>query len=129
MRLSTPLETPRLRLRTLTPDDGRHVGNIKLGPINRHHRRGDIGLLIGERDQWGRGLAAEAIAAMTAYAFAELGLNKVVAGCYAANEGSRRAFLKAGFAEVARRPRPRHWLSDGVWQDDVVLECFAPARD
>src|SRR5512145_456926 len=36
----------------------RHIGNIKLGPINPYHRRADIGLLLGERGEWGKGYAS-----------------------------------------------------------------------
>src|SRR3990167_3633923 len=49
--------------------DPMHVGNVKLGPINGYHRYGDIGILIGERDRWGRGYATEAIELLAGYAF------------------------------------------------------------
>lgn len=102
----------------------RHIGNIKLGPIDPHHSRADIGLVVGDPEQWGKGFAAEMIAAVTEYAFRDLKLNKVIAGCYGENEGSRRAFLRAGFSEVARRPR--HWRSGDTWSDDVLLERLNP---
>ncbi len=100
-------------------DDETHIGNIKLGPIDPHHRRGDFAIVIGAREHWGKGYACEAIEALTAYAFDALELHKVTAGLYASNEGSRRAFLKAGWFEEGRRSR--HWYSDGEWQDDVQL--------
>lgn len=82
----------------------RHIGNIKLGPIHWIHRTGDIGLIIGEHDCWGRGYATEAIKLMTDYAFRILGLQKVTASSYDLNQGSIRAFQKAGFEiEGARR--------------------------
>lgn len=100
-------------------DGGDHIGNIKLGPIDWNHRHGDIGIIIGSRPHWGRGYAAEAIAGVTTYAFNVLNLHKILAGLYAANEGSRRAFLKAGWFEEGRRPS--HWLCQGEWQDDIKL--------
>src|SRR5690349_16374628 len=42
-------------------DSGRHIGNIKVGPIREHHSLADVSLLIGARDCWGQGYAAEAI--------------------------------------------------------------------
>lgn len=103
--------------------DGRHVGNIKLGPVDRHHRRAEIGLLIGDRSVWGRGIAASSIELATRYAFDSLGLLKVTAGCYAGNVGSRRAFEKAGFeVEAIRR---RHFLLDGTPEDAVLLARWA----
>jgi len=77
--------------------DGRHIGNIKLGPIHWIHRRGDISLFIGDRSCWGQGYATEAIATLRDWAFAVHDLQKLTAGIYAGNPGSRRAFEKCGF--------------------------------
>ncbi len=101
----------------------RHVGNIKLGPIDRHHRRAEIGLLIGDRSVWGRGIASSAIELAARYAFESLGLLKITAGCYAGNVGSRRAFEKAGF--VVEAIRKRHFLLDGAPEDAVLLARWA----
>lgn len=101
----------------------RHVGNIKLGPIEEPHRRGDIGIVVGERDCWGKGYAAEAIELVTSWALGELRLAKVTAGAYSTNIGSIRAFERAGYAIEA--VRPRHYLSDGAWVDAVLLARFA----
>lgn len=105
--------------------DGRHIGNIKLGPINRHHGTAEIGLLIGERDEWGKGHARAGIELISGYAFNGLGLAKLTAGCYAGNEGSRRAFLNAGFAEEGRRVS--QWLAEGQRLDGILLGKVNPA--
>jgi ribosomal-protein-alanine N-acetyltransferase len=98
---------------------GRHVGNIKLGPIDRRHGLGEIGIMIGDRGAWGRGVGTAAIERLAAIARDELGLRKLSAGCYAANAGSRRAFEKAGFA--VEGVRPGHYLLDGRPEDAVLL--------
>jgi ribosomal-protein-alanine N-acetyltransferase len=77
--------------------DNRHIGNIKLGPLKWIHRYGDISLLIGEKDCWGKGYASEAIRLLCEYAFGTLNLRKVCAGAYADNIGSIRAFENVGF--------------------------------
>lgn len=99
--------------------DGRHIGNIKLGPIQAYHRHGAIGLLIGERDSWGRGYAAEAIAGISAHAFGVLGLEKLYAGCYASNQGSCKAFLRAGYVEESRQKGM--WTLDDRREDNIQL--------
>ena len=78
-------------------NEGRHIGNIKLGPIHWLHRRADLSLFIGERECWGQGYASEAISLVCDWAFRELDLQKLNAGIYAGNLGSRRAFEKCGF--------------------------------
>jgi len=103
----------------LKDQGGRHIGNIKLGPINRHHRFGAIGLLLGAKDCWGRGLATESIRALSAHAFGPLGLNKLVAGIYANNPASLRAFERAGFIIEGRYRR--HYLFEGEWIDSYHM--------
>lgn len=105
-------------------DGDRHIGNIKLGPVNTHHARAEIGLLIGDRDCWGKGYASEAIAILTDFAFQTIGLRRVGAGAYAENEGSARAFEKAGYRrEAVFRD---HWWHDGRFQDGVYLAKINP---
>jgi RimJ/RimL family protein N-acetyltransferase len=84
-------------LAVVVKEDDRHIGNIKLGPINWVHRRGDIGILIGEKDCWGRGYGTEAIRLLVRHAFMQLNLHRLVAGVYEDNPGSIRAFQKNGF--------------------------------
>ena len=77
--------------------DQKHIGNIKIGPINWNHMAADVGYFIGSRDAWGKGLATEAVRRVTEFAFEELKLNKCNAGVYSGNPGSIRVLEKAGY--------------------------------
>lgn len=100
-------------------EDGMHVGNIKLGPINWIHRFADVSLLIGEKSAWGKGIGTEAICLLTRFAFEMLNLHKLRSGCYADNKGSAKAFLKAGFVEegILRK----QWQVAGTYQNEVIF--------
>ena len=39
----------------------KHIGNIKLGPINFIHKSAEISYFIGEKELWGKGYATKAI--------------------------------------------------------------------
>jgi RimJ/RimL family protein N-acetyltransferase len=97
----------------------RHIGNIKLGPIDRRHKTAALGIAIGEREYWRRGLATQAIAAVSDHALSVLGLERVEAGFYADNVPSQRAFLRAGFVEEGRRQGAR--LCEGARMDEVLM--------
>ena len=88
----------------IAKDLDRHIGNIKLGGINQNHRYGDIGLIIGRKEYYGRGIATESIRLVTDYAFDRLALHKVWCGIYAPNIGSLRAFQNAGWELYATEP-------------------------
>lgn len=104
--------------------NSRHIGNIKLGPINRYHSTSDIGLIIGEHVEWGKGHASAAIEMLSDYAFTKLGLAKLTAGCYEKNEGSRRAFLNSGFVEEGCRIA--QYLVEGKRRDGIMLGKVNP---
>lgn len=109
--------------RILSNSDSQHIGNIKVGSISPHHKRAEIGILIGERDYWGQGLASEAIELVTNYCFTTLDLHKVTAGCYSSNEGSRRAFETAGYSVEAVQ-KEQFLDDDGNWNSGIILARF-----
>lgn len=100
-------------------DDGTHIGNIKLGPIETAHARAWIGIVVGDRRRWGQELATQAIDAVARHGLDDLGLRRVLAGIYGDNQGSLRAFAKAGFREIARIPA--HSRSGQAWVDDIIV--------
>jgi ribosomal-protein-alanine N-acetyltransferase len=100
-------------------DTEQHIGNIKLGPIDWAHRLADVGILIGDKNCWGKAYATEAIGLVVKFAFQELNLHKLTAGFYAANKGSEKAFIKNGF--VVEGIRARHRLCEGIYMDTVIL--------
>jgi RimJ/RimL family protein N-acetyltransferase len=100
-------------------DGGQHIGNIKIGPIDRHHMNAAVGIIVGEKRNSGQGIAAEAIRAVARYAFQSMGLEKLWAGCYAPNVASVRAFEKAGF--VREGHLNRHWRLEGNEFVDGIL--------
>lgn len=95
----------------------RHVGNIKLGPVNPVHRHADLSYFIGERDVWSRGFATEAIRIATRFGFEQLKLHRIQAVVDAANVRSAKALERAGFV---REGVAREKLSTGEgWSDQV----------
>lgn len=102
----------------------RHIGNIKLGPIDWNHRLADVGILIGEKEHWGKGYATEAIRLIVDYGFGKLNLHKLTAGCYDVNQASIKIFQKAGFS--IEGTRKQHYYCDGTYVDAVLLGFVRP---
>lgn len=75
----------------------KHIGNVKIGPIDMLHATAQIGLFIGDKTHWGRGIATNVIQGLSNWAFNELKLEKLEAGCYEENFASKKAFLNSGF--------------------------------
>src|SRR5262245_38986491 len=76
---------------------GRSVGTIGLSHIDRVNRRAEYGVLIGEPDARGKGLAAEASRLLLAYAFGTLALRRVYLHVFARNSDALRLYRRVGF--------------------------------
>ena len=78
-----------------------HVGNIKLGPINRFHQSAEISYLIGNKKFWGKGLGTEAVKMIIQVAKRKFKLKKLTAGCYSNNYGSIKVLKRNSFKKEA----------------------------
>jgi len=100
-----------------------HIGNIKM-IFFPHHHRGELSIFIGDKNCWGKGFATESINLISSFAFNEIKLHKLTAGCYSNNVGSAKAFEKASFhREAVLR---NHYLCEGQF---VHRYCYARFSD
>ena len=78
-----------------------------------------MGILVGEKDCWGRGLGTQAVKLVAEHAFLRLNLNRVYAGAVKENIGSIRIFEKAGFQRegLARES----YFCEGNYRDCIQL--------
>lgn len=102
----------------VTRSDGRHVGNVKVGPIVERHAHADVSYFIGDRPSWGRGLGTQAVRLATQLGFERLAMHRLQAGLYETNVGSQRVLEKAGYTYEGRLQKqlrgPNGW-EDHVW--------------
>lgn len=114
-------DTIRAFLRTVAKPfaiehDGVFVGTICLRTIDRESALAEVGILLGDRRVWGRGVATAALRQLEQYAFDVLGLRKLWAGT--CNQACERLFARSGWTlEGTQR---RHCLFDGVYVDHTL---------
>lgn len=78
---------------------GKYVGNVSLQEIDLINRTAEIAIIIGEKEYWGKGIAAEAFKCMIKHGFERLNLYKIYAGTASENEGMIKAFEKTELLE------------------------------
>lgn len=97
---------------------GEAVGAVGFEHRNDIWRRSvEIGYWLAE-PYWGRGIASEAVRAMTDWAFASWDVERVWAGVFAWNPASARVLEKAGFRLEGRLHRSA--IKDGQVVDELV---------
>ena len=77
------------------------IGHIGLKIINHTSKIAEVGYML-KQSSHGKGFASESLQLIKDHAFAELGLNKLVATCSVDNVGSYKLLEKIGFKQEGR---------------------------
>ena len=101
----------------------RLIGFIELRNINYRFRTAELGILIGEKDCWGKGYGTEATILILDYAFTVLRLHNIQLDTDSYNERAIRAYTRAGFRVIGRRRESKPW-GDKVY-DTVYMDCIS----
>jgi ribosomal-protein-alanine N-acetyltransferase len=100
----------------IVDETSRHIGFVGLHGINGRHRSATGGILIGERDAWGKGYATDAVRVRSRFAFDRLNLHRIEG--HTTNPAMRRVYEKCGYRHEGTL-RAKFWR-DGRWLDAEV---------
>ena len=92
----------RLAVETL---DGIHIGNCMYYDINDRRKEAELGIMIGNRDYWGRGYGSDAVKTLINYVFSSTHLTKIYLHTLEENHRARRSFTKSGLSEIRKVKR------------------------
>src|SRR3989344_1577445 len=105
-------------------ENNKHVGNVKLEPVNFAQGVATMGILIGDKNYWGKGVGTEATNLITNYALATLRIAEVNLGVMATNVAAIRVYEKCGY--VIDSIEEKSINHDGLLYDRVWMKKTAP---
>jgi RimJ/RimL family protein N-acetyltransferase len=100
-------------------ESDRPVGATGLHAIDARHRTARFGILIGEKDCWGRGYGTEATRLMVDLAFATLNLNRVALEVVASHDRACRCYERVGFRREGLLRQG--YFGEGRYWDLIVM--------
>jgi len=101
------------------------IGRIGLFNINMVDRNAMVGIVIGEKVSWGKGIGKDSMSLILDYAFNLLNLDNVMLGTFEFNRRSIACYKKVGFKEIGRRRQARiiaRKKYDVIWMDILAEE-------
>lgn len=104
--------------------DGALVGYLQLALIDRVERRAAIGIVVGDKSLWGKGIGSTALRIVLDYAFTVRNLERVYCEVYAYNTRSMRMMERVGFQREGTLRQ--HEYHNGVRQDTHVYGMLRP---
>ena len=97
--------------------DGVHIGNISLQKIDAKNNNAELGIILGEKGYWGKGLASEAARMLLMYGFEMRGFHRIWCGTSVKNIPMQKLALKLGFVEEGIRKEAM--LKNGEFVDII----------
>ena len=98
--------------------EGTHIGNCMYYDIDAKRRQAELGIMIGDRDYWGKGYGTDSVDTLLTHIFTVTSLDRVYLHTLDWNGRARSAFAKSGFREVKEVRRSG--------QDFVLMEVRRP---
>ena len=118
VRLQGEMPRSKFQLAIEAKADGRLIGNCGVRQAEPGARVADMGYELAP-DEWGKGYATEAAAAMRDFAFGVLGVHRLWASCVADNAASARVLAKLGMVFEGRLRQNEFYK--GRWWDELVF--------
>lgn len=103
--------------------EGRAIGFANYRDLNAGDRKCEIGLGIGERDLWSRGLGRDALRALLRHLFEDLDLQRVALHVMSTNDRAIASYKACGF-EVEGVERLSRRADDGSFHDMVAMAAI-----
>ncbi len=97
----------------------RAIGWCVLRTWDRKHVNTNVGISIGEKDLWGKGLGTDAMRALLEIAFDQQGWHRAELWTLADNERAIRSFEKCGFRREGLERESAYY--DGAYHDVVLM--------
>lgn len=111
----------------MTKKENKHIGNISLGNISWQANSGEISIIIGDKNFWGKGIGTQAYKLVIGYAFDMLDLHRLYSGMALGNKGmikvaENSGMLREGVFKDA-------FFKDGEYQDVVQYAIINPKHE
>jgi UDP-4-amino-4,6-dideoxy-N-acetyl-beta-L-altrosamine N-acetyltransferase len=100
-------------------ENSRPIGTAGLNNIDYKNQKAELGIMIGEQDEQGKGYGKEAISILVQYAFNELNLQRIYLKTFYDNERAIELYRKLGFRQegILRK----EIFKNGKFKDVVVM--------
>lgn len=108
---------------SILDENDKLIGNIHL----RHESKnsiGNFGIVIGDKQSWGKGYAAEAFGAIINFAFKKLKCNRVELFVHSKNNRAKKLYKKLGFVYEGKQRQKVYNLITKKFEDEEMYSIL-----
>ena len=96
------MQFPNFRSKRLAVEtiEGVHIGNVMYYDLNMRNAETELGIMIGNKEYWGKGYGTDIVKTLLKHLFEDLKLERVYLHSLAWNYRAQSSFSKSGFREI-----------------------------
>ena len=96
------MQFPNFRSKRLAVEtiEGVHIGNVMYYDLNMRNAETELGIMIGNKEYWGKGYGTDIVKTLLKHLFEDLKLVRVYLHTLAWNYRAQSSFSKSGFREI-----------------------------
>ena len=96
------MQFPNFRSKRLAVEtiEGVHIGNVMYYDLNMRNSETELGIMIGNKEYWGKGFGTDIVKTLLEHLFEDLKLERVYLHTLAWNYRAQSSFSKSGFREI-----------------------------
>lgn len=98
-------------------EDDTIIGNVGCHNLDDPDNNFILGIIIGEKEYWGRGLGTDAFKTIIRYMFEIKNANTVSLDVFVANATAQRVYEKCGFKKIKKIKKP-------LERENMEVECI-----
>jgi RimJ/RimL family protein N-acetyltransferase len=99
------------------------IGSTSLRNIDTKHRKAVWGILIGDKNYWGKGIGTETTRLMLEFGFKKLKLNSISLSVDTNNKAGQKAYKRAGFKVAGKLRKDRKF--EGKFHDSIIMDILS----
>lgn len=103
-------------------ESNKYIGGCGIQNVNWLVRVATVGIMIGDKDYWGRGYGTDAMKVLIDFIFNDMNMSKIRLSVFSFNERARKSYEKCGF-EVEGVLK-NEIFKDGKYYDEIIMSLF-----
>ena len=103
-------------------DTGKYIGGCSINECNLKNRNCTIGIMIGDKNCWGKGYGSDALKVLIKFIFEEVNMDKIKLNVFSFNKRAISCYKKVGFKEEGLLKREIY--RNGRYYDEVPMALF-----
>lgn len=101
----------------------KYIGGCGIQKVNWLARVATVGIMIGDKDYWGKGYGTDAMNVLMKFIFEEMNIHKIRLSVFSFNERAKRCYEKCGFQ--VEGILKDEIFKEGKYYDEIIMSAFS----